>query len=275
MFKSLNIRSHIATSFAISIMISVIGIVIMQDYLQSLLKQTPFYISESLLFSSFWWFFGPLFLAQHYFLKQEKFNSIPYLTLVFLFPVCFHLLLFPFLVWLMSLLFYYHTYTFKQVLHYTLSEQLYQLLLFYAIPLGWKWFNEMNTTLNRKEIRKDTEALSIDYVVVSAGNSTIKIPVNTILFVSAKSPYVELHLENRKYLYNASLKSMITQLPSNQFVRIHKSTIVNMNMVESYVSRLNGDYDIKLFNKTELRLSRNYTQSFKEIYLSTHPLTAK
>ncbi len=275
MFKAINFRSQIKYLFAITIMIGVIAIVIMQDYLQSVIRETPFYISESLLFSSFWWLFGPLFFGQYYFLKQKKINSIPYLTLGTLLPVCLHILVFPFLVWLMSFLFYYHTYTFKQVFYYTLSVHLYQLLLLYSIPIGWKWYNGRNATLKSKELRKDKDPSLIDYFIVSAGNTTIKISVSSILFVSAKSPYVELHLENRKYLYTASLKSMITQLPSNQFVRIHKSTIVNIKMVESYLSRLNGDYDVKLFNNTELRLSRNFTKSFKEIYLSTHPVTAK
>ncbi|MBK7426438.1 MAG: LytTR family transcriptional regulator DNA-binding domain-containing protein [Saprospiraceae bacterium] len=49
-----------------------------------------------------------------------------------------------------------------------------------------------------------------------------------------------------------------------QFVRIHKSSIINIEKVKSYTSRLNGDFDVLMENGIKLRLSRNYVKLFRE-----------
>ena len=57
---------------------------------------------------------------------------------------------------------------------------------------------------------------------------------------------------------------------SGAFVQIHKSLIVNLAHVESYKSRLNGDYDITMSNGTSLRLSRTYARAFKAKFEGSH-----
>ena len=82
-----------------------------------------------------------------------------------------------------------------------------------------------------------------------------KIALNTIE-ITAATPYISIHLEKRKYLYSETLKTICDQLDNNTFIRIHKSTIVNISKVRSFKSRLNGDYDLLLTDGSSLRLSR-------------------
>ncbi|MEI2749283.1 MAG: LytTR family DNA-binding domain-containing protein [Ferruginibacter sp.] len=66
----------------------------------------------------------------------------------------------------------------------------------------------------------------------------------SIVYISSSTPYISIHAGNKKFLSNETLKSVEEKLPPDQFIRIHKSTIVNINMVTSFQSRLNGDYDL-------------------------------
>jgi len=115
----------------------------------------------------------------------------------------------------------------------------------------------------------------ISTILVSDRNKKHSIYVSEILYFSANPPYINLHLEGKKYLYNETLKSISVKLNPEQFVRVHKSTIVNIKMVASFTTRLNGDYDLTLNNYTQIRVSRNFAADFKDLFNKTHHLTTK
>ncbi|HRN79082.1 MAG TPA: LytTR family DNA-binding domain-containing protein [Ferruginibacter sp.] len=117
------------------------------------------------------------------------------------------------------------------------------------------------------------ENMHTETIWITEGSKRIPVLTNEILYISASSPYVQLHINERKYLYKESLKSLMPQLDPNTFVRVHKSYIVNIRSVQSFQSRLNGDYDINLINGTQIRLSRSYSKAFKDIWTGGHRLT--
>jgi len=86
---------------------------------------------------------------------------------------------------------------------------------------------------------------------------------NEILYIKANTPYLEIHTSDKKYLEQNSLKDMIQKLDHNIFIRVHKSTILNINYVKNFRSRMNGDYDVGMNNGETLRVSRNYAGAFK------------
>jgi DNA-binding LytR/AlgR family response regulator len=205
------------------------------------------------------------------------------MILAVLIPTLFHLLSLPLIVWSFSAFFYSHTYSYYQILAYTISEDFYKLLLTYGLSViaARFWFGgeqveikkvvelpSISFTETEPKIKESLKAQSafLDKIVVSNGRNYIPISVNDILYFGAATPYIEIQLENKRYLHNETLKAINEKLDKKQFVRIHKSTIVNLNKVISYKSRLNGDYDLLLENKTEIRLSRNYAAEFKELF---------
>ncbi|MEP6713173.1 MAG: LytTR family DNA-binding domain-containing protein [Ferruginibacter sp.] len=115
----------------------------------------------------------------------------------------------------------------------------------------------------------------VSNIIVSDGNKKHSIIASEILYFSATPPYISLHLENKKYLQNETLKSISAKLDPDQFVRVHKSTIVNIKKVTSYTTRLNGDYDLKMKNNVQLRVSRNFATCLKNLFDKTHHFTTK
>ncbi|MFZ1749706.1 MAG: LytTR family DNA-binding domain-containing protein, partial [Saprospiraceae bacterium] len=232
-----------------------------------------FYLSESLLFSTFWWMFIPLIYVHVMVVRTNRFKSWTSVS-VLLFSI-FHILLFPALVWVLSGLFYDHTYAYLQTLYYAIEEFSLTLLVVYAVPMIVLKYIEFNTDqkATKKDIgpNQDTQVY-ITELVVTHKLTNLCISTDQIAYISANTPYINIHLESQKYLHRESLKNIAELLDPLQFVRIHKSTIVNLNYVSAYISRKNGDYDIDLKGQTILRLSRNYAAEFKAMIKSGHHL---
>ena len=230
---------------------------ILQDFLEANFKNSSFYLSESFLFSSFWWLFIPFLYVQFLLSKWQKINDFALKILSITLPIFLHALSFPAFVWIISALFYEHTFRYQQTFQYSMSVHLYALVLFYTLPLFAYQFI-------KQRIQKNQAIEHMHTFVVTEGSKHLSIAVADVLYFTASSPYITIHLANKQYLYNESLKSLATKINPDQFVRIHKSTIVNIKHVQSYTSRLNGDYDLTLNQGTILRVSRNFAASFKE-----------
>ena len=245
----------------IFLLVIVLGITIFQDFLQAKYQSYSFYFSESLLFNLFWVLIIPVtFLLRLAFKKSKTLLKIQskwtVRALFVLLATVLHLLLFAFLVYAISGLFYEHTFGFLDNLVYSLANDLYKYLLIYtAISLI-----PMQKSPN-PEIQKSGKYPN--FFLLHAGKKTEKVPTESILFIASATPYVEFYTSERKYLQQGSLKSFSEKLDPAVFVRIHKTTLVNIGKVDSLNSRGNGDYDLLLSNGQQLRLSRNYVQDFR------------
>ena len=121
--------------FVLTLLVLVfIVLTLSQDFLRSNLKNSAFYFSESFIFSSFWWLFAPLLFTQYIAITKIISTRLYFYLSIILLPIMVHLVAFPFLVWTITEIFYYHTYSFQQTFRYILSEHLYLLVLLYSIP---------------------------------------------------------------------------------------------------------------------------------------------
>ncbi|MBA3633994.1 MAG: LytTR family transcriptional regulator [Acidobacteria bacterium] len=266
-------------------------VTILQDLIHSRLNNYSFYFSESLLFKTFWFLFLPLLLVQLNYLRKTNTKTVFRTLTAVLTLTLVHLLLVPLVIFAASAVFYSHTYSYYQTLRYTVSEDIYKLLLVYSFSFSLYKYVFAKAKPDSKEIAELTvkpfsagktkiednpkeQTTALETLVISNGRKYIPISVNAIVYISAATPYVSIQLENERFLHTETLKSINEKLDKTQFIRIHKSTIVNLNKVVSYKSRLNGDYDLLLENGTEIRLSRNYNAEFKERF-KTRPQVNK
>ncbi|RZK42450.1 MAG: LytTR family transcriptional regulator [Pedobacter sp.] len=235
-----------------------------QHLLHSSINGYAFYLSESLLFSTFWLLFLPFLILQRKILVVPMslgINKVRYGVSIFLATLT-HLLLFPMLIWVLSSLFFNHTYSYDQTLMYALSDHLYTCIIIYS---GVAFFH---FHLNKEE---DADIAKITKLSFNSGRTYINVHLDEIIYIASASPYIAVHTKEQYYLFSETLKEIETKLDATRFMRIHKSTIINLDMIISYHSRLNGDYDIMLINGASVRLSRNYSIKFKSKYHSFHP----
>jgi DNA-binding LytR/AlgR family response regulator len=74
-----------------------------------------------------------------------------------------------------------------------------------------------------------------------------------ILYLQADGDYVQIHTINGKYLKEQTMKYFELHLPAGQFVRVHRSTIVNVEMISR----------IELYEKQSQQLTLKNGQQVK------------
>ena len=69
---------------------------------------------------------------------------------------------------------------------------------------------------------------------------------------------MSLHVGPQTHLVRGTMAHIESQLDRAQFVRIHRSTIVNVDRIQELRSSFGGEYVVLLHDKTRLTLSRGY-----------------
>ena len=82
-------------------------------------------------------------------------------------------------------------------------------------------------------------------------------------WVEAAGNYVELHVGDETYMLRATMKDIEKRLGATDFARVHRSTIIRRDFLESVKPATNGDKTLFLKDGTELRLSRRYNDNLK------------
>ncbi len=98
------------------------------------------------------------------------------------------------------------------------------------------------------------------------GNDAYSI-LNTrdVTWFEAYSDYVKIHTKEKTYLKNISLNELESKLDPSQFIRIHRSTMVNINYIKELKPYFNGEYHINLTTGEQLKLSRSYKEKISQI----------
>lgn len=79
----------------------------------------------------------------------------------------------------------------------------------------------------------------------------------------ANGNYVRVHTGHQQYLVRDTMNHLAGELDAQQFVRIHRSTIVNVDRIQEMQSSFNGEYVVLLRNGARLTLSRGYRDALQ------------
>lgn len=89
----------------------------------------------------------------------------------------------------------------------------------------------------------------------SGGRLTL-LDVGDIEWIEADGDYARVHLGDAEHLVSERMKDLEGRLDPASFVRIHRSTIVNVRRVRELRHVSHGDYEVTLDDDTRLRVSR-------------------
>ena len=82
---------------------------------------------------------------------------------------------------------------------------------------------------------KSNNINSDDFFFVKADKKLIKIHFNEILYIEGLKDYVIIKKEQGRVIALQTMKSLESKLPSNLFMRVHRSYIVNINKIKAVV----------------------------------------
>lgn len=84
------------------------------------------------------------------------------------------------------------------------------------------------------------------------------VPTERIDWVEASGSYMLLHVGQQVFRLRTTLKGLLARLDESQFVRIHRSTIVNLDRIAEVQPWFGGDYVVILDDGEKLKVSRTY-----------------
>jgi two-component system LytT family response regulator len=131
------------------------------------------------------------------------------------------------------------------------------------------------TTKHPKEISAtDTENTKKgdtwpEKIAIKDGSDITLIRVADIEWVDAAGDYMCVHAQGNTHIMRITMRQLSEKLNPDVFLRVHRSTIVNVNLITGAQALTNGEYTLTLSNGTKLKVSRSYRDVIKQ-FLSTH-----
>ncbi|HMI57771.1 MAG TPA: LytTR family DNA-binding domain-containing protein, partial [Gemmatimonadaceae bacterium] len=97
----------------------------------------------------------------------------------------------------------------------------------------------------------------LERIAVEMHGQVKPIPVSQIDYISAAGPYAELHVGDRRYVIREAMQTLEDRLDPNRFMRVHRSVIVRLDLVEALHRGGGGDYELQMKGGVKLRVSRS------------------
>jgi two-component system LytT family response regulator len=105
-------------------------------------------------------------------------------------------------------------------------------------------------------------------IPVKSTRGTTLVLAEEIDWIGSAGHYLELHAGRETHLIREKLSQLETRLDPKDFMRIHRSTIVNLDRIKSLHPMFNGDQIVILKNGQELNLSRTYYDKLMQRIMS-------
>jgi two-component system LytT family response regulator len=97
----------------------------------------------------------------------------------------------------------------------------------------------------------------LERIAVEMRGQVRVVPVERIDYIEADGPYAELHAGEDTFVIRERMQTLEDRLDPDAFLRIHRSTIVQLDRVESLLVGSGGDYAVRLADGARLRVSRS------------------
>ncbi len=104
-----------------------------------------------------------------------------------------------------------------------------------------------------------------DRLAIKTGDRVLLLRVDEIDWIEAADNYVELHVGTESHLLRETLTALEARLAPDKFLRINRSTIVNLERIKELQPLFHGEYAVLLRNGTRLTLSRSHRDKLKHL----------
>jgi two-component system, LytTR family, response regulator len=102
------------------------------------------------------------------------------------------------------------------------------------------------------------ESRPLSRLIVKSVGRVFFIRTEDIDWIEAEGYYARLHVGGKSHLLRETLTNLESQLDQNRFLRIHRSTIVNLERIRELQPQSHGEFTVVLNDGAQLRLSRGY-----------------
>jgi len=90
------------------------------------------------------------------------------------------------------------------------------------------------------------------------------IPASEVDYIVQSGPYAELYVADRRWLIREAMQTLEERLDPKVFLRIHRSAIVRIALVDTLLRGAGGDYEVQLKTGARLRVSRSRREAVEK-----------
>ncbi|MBP5584269.1 MAG: response regulator transcription factor [Bacteroidales bacterium] len=129
-------------------------------------------------------------------------------------------------------------------------------------PISPKRFNAAVEKIKDKVLLRkltETSTNTTSHIFVRADYQDIKIMLNDILYIEGLKDYVKIVTTDKRIITLTNIKGIMTKLPPNDFIRVHKSFIVSKKKIDTIKS------GALLIGEKEIPIGLTYKENFKKI----------
>lgn len=108
-----------------------------------------------------------------------------------------------------------------------------------------------------------------DRLAIKTGGHVVFVKTDDVSWIEAADNYVCLHCGPETHILRETMNALEARLDSSKFLRVHRSTIVNVDRIKELQPWFRGDYLLVLHDGTQLTLSRTYREKLQHTLLKT------
>ncbi len=106
----------------------------------------------------------------------------------------------------------------------------------------------------------------LERVVIKSVGRVFFLKTDEIDWIEAEGNYVRLHVGGEGHLLRETMNRLETKLNPEKYIRIHRSTIVNVERIKELQPLFSGDYVVILRGGKQLTLSRSYRDKLLHLF---------
>ena len=114
-------------------------------------------------------------------------------------------------------------------------------------------------------MKKKTTSSHLARLIIKSGGRVFFLDTDEIDWIEAADYCVLLHVGKKSYLLRETMTELETKLDPQKFLRIHRSTVINVERLRELQAQGSGDYSVLLRDGTKLRLSRRRRETLQAV----------
>jgi len=115
------------------------------------------------------------------------------------------------------------------------------------------------------KLKSDVPPAAEGRLVIRTKGRVVFLNLSEIEWIEAQANYVRLNVGKESHLIRETLGRICERLDPNDFVRVHRSTVVNVSKIKELIPVNSGEYIVVLKNGKELSCSRGYRKALENI----------
>ncbi|HEY5533592.1 MAG TPA: LytTR family DNA-binding domain-containing protein, partial [Ignavibacteria bacterium] len=100
-------------------------------------------------------------------------------------------------------------------------------------PVSFSRFCKAVDKAIRYFVNREVSNSDANEIFIKKGSTLVKLKIKEIIYVEALENYVTINTKNEKFTIHFTMKAIEYQLPSDMFIRVHRSFIVNISLIKT------------------------------------------